>query len=327
MLDLERGRLASGEVARALTGLPTVASVLLLVLNDHVLKRSGIVPGLVTGKLSDFAFMFFAPIVLTYLTRARTRFAVAAAFAVPTAVFVAINVSPIASDVFAGSLSTIVPSMHVCDVEDLIAVATLPLSWRYLWRKAPERAPELASHRLSWSRALVTMVASIGCMATSAPRPEFVEPQPTHQAVYMSWEEFRSTAVHVKAPQPIRARGKLLIVGDHLFLSEPGGGVHIFDNKNPKQPRALMFIEIPGNIDIAVRDGRLYADSFVDLLVFDLDLSKGTAKLAERLNDQFAYNPYQTLAADAPVLLESFDRSQGVVIRLEPLNKTTKVAQ
>jgi hypothetical protein len=33
----------------------------LLLLNDHVLKGSGLLPGDVTGKLSDFAWLIVAP--------------------------------------------------------------------------------------------------------------------------------------------------------------------------------------------------------------------------------------------------------------------------
>jgi hypothetical protein len=150
---------------------------------------------------------------------------------------------------------------------------------------------------------------------------------PTHRAVYMSWGELRTTAVQVKEPQPVGKRGKLLIAEGHLFLSEPSKGVHIFDNTDPQSPKALMFIQIPGNIDIAVRDGRLYADSFVDLLVFELDLPHRTARLVERLQDQFEYDPYQSLTADAPLFVEGLDRSRGVVVQLVPFNPSTQVAQ
>lgn len=320
-----RTRLSDAAVARAVTSPPTIIAVLLLLLNDHLLKGSGVVPGLVTGKLSDFAFLFFAPIVLVYATRARSRYAVAAAFAVPVAVFVAINLSQLASDAFAGTLSTFTPSRHVCDAEDLVALAILPLTWWYLWR-APQPTAVVQARSHSGSRMVVTMIASISCMATSSQR-EPAPMTPTHKPVYMSWEEFRGNAVEVKAPQPIGARGKLLIVDQHLFLSEPGAGVHVFDNTDPKHPRALMFIEIPGNIDIAVRDNLLYADSFVDLLVFELDLPKHTARLVERLEDQFEYNPYQVLTSDTQVLVDSVDQKQGVVIRLEPKNDSAEVAQ
>ncbi len=134
MRDASLGRLSDGAVERALAGPPTLAAILLLVLNDHLLKGAGLLPGALTGKLSDLAFLFFAPIVAVYVMRARSRWAVAGAFAVPTAIFAAINVSKAASDLFAQTLGAIVPSTHVCDVEDLVALVMLPLSWGYLWR-------------------------------------------------------------------------------------------------------------------------------------------------------------------------------------------------
>lgn len=44
-----------------------LAALALLALNDHVLKGSGILPGAVTGKLSDFAGLVFFPLLLTAL--------------------------------------------------------------------------------------------------------------------------------------------------------------------------------------------------------------------------------------------------------------------
>jgi len=43
--------------------LPLLA-VVVLCLNDHFLKGSGLLPGWLTGKLSDFAGLFFFPILL-----------------------------------------------------------------------------------------------------------------------------------------------------------------------------------------------------------------------------------------------------------------------
>jgi hypothetical protein len=62
-----------------------LAAVLLLVLNDHVLKGSGVLPSWLTGKISDFCGVFFFPLLLTAtfdvlvygiakLTRARLDF-------------------------------------------------------------------------------------------------------------------------------------------------------------------------------------------------------------------------------------------------------------
>jgi hypothetical protein len=301
-------RIRDRAAARALVSAPVVGSIALMVTNDHFLKGSGLFPGLVTGKLSDFAFLFFAPIVLAALTRARSVAALLGCYAAPTGLFVAINVSADASAWFAATMSRLYPMVLWPDVEDLVALASAPLSWWYLSRQTHvEGRPRAFPSRL------VTVAAALACLATSPVRP------PTHRAIYMSWEEFRTTAVRVLPPKPIGKRGKLLVADDHLFVSEPGQGVHVFDDRDPENPVPLFFIRIPGNIDTAVRDNLLYADSAVDLLTFELRLEEKTAKLVGRLEDQFRYDPYQTLEEAQLVSVENLDRSRGVVVRLEPI--------
>src|SRR5690349_2000892 len=55
-------------------GLPAAfwAALFVLVLNDHVLKGSGLVPAVITGKLSDFAGLIVAPVLLCAAFSARS---------------------------------------------------------------------------------------------------------------------------------------------------------------------------------------------------------------------------------------------------------------
>ena len=94
-------RIGDRAATRALASAPVVGSIALMAANDHFLKGSGLLPGLVTGKLSDFAFLFFAPIVLAALTRARGFAVLFACYVAPTGLFVAINLSADASAWFA----------------------------------------------------------------------------------------------------------------------------------------------------------------------------------------------------------------------------------
>jgi hypothetical protein len=48
-------------------------------------------------------------------------------------------------------------------------------------------------------------------------------------------------------------------------------GVHVFDNSNPSSPKAVSFINIPGNLDIAVSGHYLYADMYTDMLTIDIN--------------------------------------------------------
>jgi hypothetical protein len=70
--------------------------------------------------------------------------------------------------------------------------------------------------------------------------------------------------------QQIQSPGKLFLYGNYIFLNEVDKGVHIIDNTNPASPVAKAFIEIPGNLDIAVKGNILYADLNTDLVVIDI---------------------------------------------------------
>ena len=58
--------------------------------------------------------------------------------------------------------------------------------------------------------------------------------------------------------------------GNYIFLNEVNKGVHIIDNTNPVNPVIKSFINIPGNVDIAVKGSTLYADLYTDLVVVDI---------------------------------------------------------
>jgi hypothetical protein len=80
--------------------------------------------------------------------------------------------------------------------------------------------------------------------------------------------------------------GKIYLYGDYLLINEPQEGIHILDNTNPSSPINLNFIPIEGNVDLAVNNSMLYADNYVDLLVFDISNIR-SIKQVERVKDVF----------------------------------------
>jgi len=58
-----------------------------LVVNDHVLKGAGLLPGWLTGKLSDFAGLVVAPVVVSTIARAQRSAARAACFCLVAILF------------------------------------------------------------------------------------------------------------------------------------------------------------------------------------------------------------------------------------------------
>ena len=115
-----------------------------------------------------------------------------------------------------------------------------------------------------------------------------------HEPIYISYDKLRSNYPVVKEPREIAKAGKIYVYGNTLLVNEKNKGIHIIDNSNKQSPRNLHFIEIPGNIDIAVKDDILYADSFTDLVIIDIhDLNN--IKTLSRKNDMFPYDMYQAL--------------------------------
>lgn len=85
----------------------------------------------------------------------------------------------------------------------------------------------------------------------------------------MSKTEF-ANSVDIIAPRPIEESGKVYTYKDYIFVNDKYQGIHVIDNRNPQQPVKIGFINIPGNVDISVKDDYLFADSLADLIVIDI---------------------------------------------------------
>jgi hypothetical protein len=79
------------------------------------------------------------------------------------------------------------------------------------------------------------------------------------------YANIKSNAAH-----SIASPGKIYLYGNYIFLNEVDKGVHVIDNTNPSNPQVKAFINIPGNLDIAIKGNTLYADLYSDLVVVDI---------------------------------------------------------
>ncbi len=129
----------------------TVTSMVVLAVNDHLLKGSDLLPGLVTGKLSDFAGLLFFPLLLTALLDTLAYLAVrlgslmgrepsldytlrrwklVAACSMTALGFTAIQLSQSAVDLYTGAVGLLgFPSVVTQDPTDLVALIVLPVAY------------------------------------------------------------------------------------------------------------------------------------------------------------------------------------------------------
>jgi hypothetical protein len=133
-----------------------------------------------------------------------------------------------------------------------------------------------------------------------------------NEPVYMSFSEFR-TPPPVKAAQEIVNPGKICLYGNYIFINEITKGFHIIDNTHPSSPQPVAFIDLPGNIDIAVKDNLLFADSYIDLLWFDI-AQPAQPRAAGRLEDAF---PNVLPPVNNGYAVKEIDNNKGVVVGWE----------
>jgi hypothetical protein len=103
-----------------------------------------------------------------------------------------------------------------------------------------------------------------GCFKDDC-RKSYTLYQPIYKSLAQVRAEMKSTT-----PTALENTGKLNVFGNYIFLNEAGKGIHIIDNSNPTAPKNISFINIPGNVDLAVKGSYLYADSYSDIIVFNI---------------------------------------------------------
>jgi hypothetical protein len=130
--------------------------------------------------------------------------------------------------------------------------------------------------------------------------------------VYMSYTDLRS-AVKMTTSRELNNPGKIYFKDQYIFINEKMKGVHVFDVTDPRNPQNKGFIEIPGNIDIAIKDNILYADSYVDLVSIDVS-SFSAIKEVGRVEKVF---PYTLPTYDTKYAVAKLDETKGVVTEWE----------
>lgn len=133
-----------------------------------------------------------------------------------------------------------------------------------------------------------------------------------NEPVYMSTEEFKNS-VKTESAKEMEVVGKIYFYQDYILVNEKYKGIHVIDNSDPSNPQNTSFITIPGNIDIAVKDDILYADSYTDLIAVNIN-DIDNIQIEKRFEDVF---PWVLPPTDNNYNLGEIDPDKGVVIGWE----------
>lgn len=166
-----------------------------LLANDHLLKGAGVLPGWVTGKLSDLAGYFLFPSLLAVLLRVRTRGGLLACHLASVALLLLTELSPaVCRLILAVSGHRLWP-----DPTDLVALVSIGLSWHILARLAlrPEPARQVSERR----NKMLVFIGAVACVATSPRRPVGPVGWYGPAEVYVQNDRVQPVQVRVSAPR------------------------------------------------------------------------------------------------------------------------------
>ncbi|MEX2483718.1 MAG: hypothetical protein WED10_04135 [Brumimicrobium sp.] len=149
---------------------------------------------------------------------------------------------------------------------------------------------------------LLLLVGITGCKDKTFKKHKVYSP------IYTSYEDFRKHSTF-KSPQSITSQGNIYIKDQYIFITEPEKGIHFIDNSSPVSPQQIGFLELIGCTGLEIRGDRLYANSYIDLVVFDISSIQQPVEL-NRVKDAFP-EALPKFEDDYP--LNVIDKSEGVV--------------
>lgn len=163
---------------------------------------------------------------------------------------------------------------------------------------------------------LLSMLLLSSCMDT------YTEDYMANMPVYLSYSDLRS-AVKTSSPKELEKPGKIYYKDNYLLIVERLKGIHVIDVSSPSNPQNISFVEIPGCVDIAVKNNILYADSYIDLVAIDVsDVSK--IKEVNRLKDVY---PYSVPPTDNEYKIGKVEKEKGVVVAWEQKREQNKLEE
>jgi hypothetical protein len=129
---------------------------------------------------------------------------------------------------------------------------------------------------------LCIAMLSTGCEQDTCSRTEtFVQYEPVWKRI----DEMR-VPIAVENPRTLTAPGKIFYYKGYLLINELNTGIHVIDNRDPANPQNIAFVNIPGNIDMAIHEQTLFVDSYLDLVALDITNPQAPAEVG-RTTDVF----------------------------------------
>ncbi len=120
------------------------------------------------------------------------------------------------------------------------------------------------------SRVYVVKILTImilGCFFLTSCKKDPIE---VNGLVPIYFDALDFSEIRTDSSRAVSQQGKILKVGDFLFINERKKGIHVVDNSVPGNPHYILFWNIPGNLNFTINENYLYADNGPHMLVIDI---------------------------------------------------------
>jgi len=169
------------------------------------------------------------------------------------------------------------------------------------------------------NRITIYLSGFVGLVLMASCQDTITETYKVNTPVYLSYTDLRTSFKSADAQEIIQS-GKIYFKDSIIYVNEYQKGIHIINNSNPSNPINLKFIEIPGNVDLAIKGSILYADSYVDLLSIDISDINNIVEV-DRDTNVFPY----IIPEYESGIVESIDQNQGVIVGYTITERTVAV--
>ena len=112
----------------------------------------------------------------------------------------------------------------------------------------------------------------------------------SYEPILMKKSKLESS-IYLAEARALKKTGKIYYKDGYIFISEKYEGIHIINNKDPKNPRNVGFINIPGCLDMAIKqdtitnENILYVDNASDLVALKLSADPKNFEVVKRVKD------------------------------------------
>lgn len=88
-------------------------------------------------------------------------------------------------------------------------------------------------------------------------------------AIYGDVDAIRTEPLN-ESVREITDPGKIYLGNEVILIGEEQEGIHVIDNSDPLNPRQVNFINLPGNREYFVKDNKIYAETYYDVVKIDI---------------------------------------------------------